>query len=125
MLENTLWNRQLGVMSEEIVAALVCQIFEGARPAANPCKTLSPRTLQDWQLGAVSAETAAPCWSARSVRVRARLHAVDTPPFLCATLTALSCVPHPLSALPVFPAMRDHHAAPWRPTGDPKSPERC
>lgn len=31
MLENTLWNRQLGVMSEEIVAALVCQIFEGAR----------------------------------------------------------------------------------------------
>lgn len=30
MLENTLWNRQLGVMSEEIVAALVCQIFEGA-----------------------------------------------------------------------------------------------
>ena len=29
MLENTLWNRQLGVMSEEIVAALVCQIFEG------------------------------------------------------------------------------------------------
>ena len=29
--ENTLWNRQLGVMSEEIVAALVCQIFEGAR----------------------------------------------------------------------------------------------
>lgn len=32
VLENTLWNRQLGVMSEEIVAALVCQIFEGARP---------------------------------------------------------------------------------------------
>ncbi len=31
MLENTLWNRQLGVMSEEIVAALVCQIFEGKR----------------------------------------------------------------------------------------------
>lgn len=31
VLENTLWNRQLGVMSEEIVAALVCQIFEGAR----------------------------------------------------------------------------------------------
>ncbi|KAK9918350.1 hypothetical protein WJX75_003404 [Coccomyxa subellipsoidea] len=31
MLENTLWNRQLGVMSEEIVAALVCQIFEGIR----------------------------------------------------------------------------------------------
>ena len=30
VLENTLWNRQLGVMSEEIVAALVCQIFEGA-----------------------------------------------------------------------------------------------
>ncbi|KAK9850978.1 hypothetical protein WJX84_009933 [Apatococcus fuscideae] len=31
VLENTLWNRQLGVMSEEIVAALVCQIFEGIR----------------------------------------------------------------------------------------------
>ena len=30
VLENTLWNRQLGTMSEEIVAALVCQIFEGA-----------------------------------------------------------------------------------------------
>lgn len=29
-LENTLWNRTLGSMSEEIVAALVCQIFEGA-----------------------------------------------------------------------------------------------
>lgn len=29
-LENTLWNRTLGAMSEEIVAALVCQIFEGA-----------------------------------------------------------------------------------------------
>ena len=28
-LENTLWNRTLGAMSEEIVAALVCQIFEG------------------------------------------------------------------------------------------------
>ncbi len=32
VLENTLWNRQLGVMSEEIVAALVCQIFEGTCP---------------------------------------------------------------------------------------------
>lgn len=31
VLENTLWNRQLGAMSEEIVAALVCQIFEGIR----------------------------------------------------------------------------------------------
>ncbi|PRW32964.1 Dynamin ARC5 [Chlorella sorokiniana] len=30
-LENTLWNRTLGTMSEEIVAALVCQIFEGIR----------------------------------------------------------------------------------------------
>lgn len=29
VLENTLWNRALGQMSEEIVAALVCQIFEG------------------------------------------------------------------------------------------------
>ena len=28
-LENTLWNRTLGSLSEEIVAALVCQIFEG------------------------------------------------------------------------------------------------
>ena len=35
VLENTLWNRQLGVMSEEIVAALVCQIFEGT-----PCLAL-------------------------------------------------------------------------------------
>ncbi len=33
VLENTLWNRQLGVMSEEIVAALVCQIFEGELPS--------------------------------------------------------------------------------------------
>ena len=32
VLENTLWNRQLGTMSEEIVAALVCQIFEGIWP---------------------------------------------------------------------------------------------
>lgn len=32
VLENTLWNRQLGAMSEEIVAALVCQIFEGKSP---------------------------------------------------------------------------------------------
>ena len=31
VLENTLWNRTLGQMSEEIVAALVCQIFEGIR----------------------------------------------------------------------------------------------
>ena len=31
VLENTLWNRTLGPMSEEIVAALVCQIFEGIR----------------------------------------------------------------------------------------------
>ena len=31
VLEQTLWNRSLGAMSEEIVAALVCQIFEGAR----------------------------------------------------------------------------------------------
>lgn len=29
MLEASLWNRQLAVMSEEMVAALVCQIFEG------------------------------------------------------------------------------------------------
>ena len=33
VLENTLWNRQLGAMSEEIVAALVCQIFEGDPPS--------------------------------------------------------------------------------------------
>ena len=31
VLENTLWSRKLGVLSEEIVAALVCQIFEGIR----------------------------------------------------------------------------------------------
>ncbi|RMZ55499.1 hypothetical protein APUTEX25_000082 [Auxenochlorella protothecoides] len=31
VLENTLWSRTLGAMSEEIVAALVCQIFEGIR----------------------------------------------------------------------------------------------
>jgi len=31
LLESTLWNRQLGVVSEELVAALVCQIFEGIR----------------------------------------------------------------------------------------------
>ena len=42
VLENTLWNRQLGVMSEEIVAALVCQIFEGARPAARCGHALIP-----------------------------------------------------------------------------------
>lgn len=36
VLENTLWNRQLGVMSEEIVAALVCQIFEGAPLTPGP-----------------------------------------------------------------------------------------
>merc|ERR1711881_275508 len=30
-LEETLWNRKLGVISEEIVATLVCQIFEGIR----------------------------------------------------------------------------------------------
>ncbi len=35
VLENTLWNRQLGVMSEEIVAALVCQIFEGKLPRSD------------------------------------------------------------------------------------------
>ena len=33
-LESTLWNRTLGPTSEEIVAALVCQIFEGAPPRA-------------------------------------------------------------------------------------------
>ncbi len=31
VLESTLWSRQLGPMSEEVVAALVCQIFEGIR----------------------------------------------------------------------------------------------
>jgi len=31
VLENTLWSRRLGPMSEEVVAALVCQIFEGIR----------------------------------------------------------------------------------------------
>lgn len=46
VLENTLWNRQLGIMSEEIVAALVCQIFEGAsrlRPRTTPaCVSATP-----------------------------------------------------------------------------------
>ena len=31
LLETTLWSRQLGVVSEDLVAALVCQIFEGIR----------------------------------------------------------------------------------------------
>lgn len=30
VLESTLWSRQLGSLSEQLVAALVCQIFEGA-----------------------------------------------------------------------------------------------
>lgn len=58
VLENTLWNRQLGVMSEEIVAALVCQIFEGAAHAEfhllcgtlqcgqSHCQTSQPGTLK-------------------------------------------------------------------------------
>ena len=37
VLEQTLWNRSLGIMSEEIVAALVCQIFEGEPLNAQPC----------------------------------------------------------------------------------------
>ena len=32
VLESTLWSRQLGALSEQLVAALVCQIFEGAAP---------------------------------------------------------------------------------------------
>lgn len=44
VLENTLWNRQLGVMSEEIVAALVCQIFEGEFPnCQTSLSTLDPK----------------------------------------------------------------------------------
>jgi len=31
LLESTLWSRQLGSLSEQLVAALVCQIFEGTR----------------------------------------------------------------------------------------------
>lgn len=31
VLESTLWSRQLGSLSEQLVAALVCQIFEGTR----------------------------------------------------------------------------------------------
>lgn len=31
VLESTLWSRQLGALSEQLVAALVCQIFEGIR----------------------------------------------------------------------------------------------
>lgn len=44
VLENTLWNRQLGVMSEEIVAALVCQIFEGT-PCMLCCAMLLLRRI--------------------------------------------------------------------------------
>ena len=51
VLENTLWNRQLGVMSEEIVAALVCQIFEGAPPAL-PCRSSARATSGHRLLGA-------------------------------------------------------------------------
>ncbi len=36
VLESTLWSRQLGELSEQLVAALVCQIFEGA--PAGPCE---------------------------------------------------------------------------------------
>lgn len=42
VLENTLWNRQLGAMSEEIVAALVCQIFEGWLPLLSCSHLLQP-----------------------------------------------------------------------------------
>lgn len=31
VLDGTLWNRDLGQMSEEIVGTLVCQLFEGIR----------------------------------------------------------------------------------------------
>ena len=51
VLENTLWNRQLGVMSEEIVAALVCQIFEGAPPALT-CHNSARATSGHRRLGA-------------------------------------------------------------------------
>ena len=46
-LENTLWNRTLGATSEEIVAALVCQIFEGAciRGRLRGDRALLPRAL--------------------------------------------------------------------------------
>ena len=47
-LENTLWNRTLGSMSEEIVAALVCQIFEGARRGR--CSE-GVRWREHWALG--------------------------------------------------------------------------
>ncbi len=33
LLESTLWSRQLGSLSEPLVAALVGQVFEGAPPA--------------------------------------------------------------------------------------------
>lgn len=36
VLECTLWNRQLGALSEELVAALVCQIFEGVQHPIPP-----------------------------------------------------------------------------------------
>ena len=47
VLENTLWNRQLGVMSEEIVAALVCQIFEG-EAGAHTAWSMEHRDLESF-----------------------------------------------------------------------------
>ncbi len=40
VLESTLWNRQLGALSEELVAALVCQIFEGGSEPDLLCSRL-------------------------------------------------------------------------------------
>ena len=57
VLENTLWNRSLGSMSEEIVAALVCQIFEGERmqmlrlPFAQAAPCLMRRLQGSWWAG--------------------------------------------------------------------------
>ena len=44
VLEQTLWNRSLGAMSEEIVAALVCQIFEGRLSGSTLTQAMSWHT---------------------------------------------------------------------------------
>ena len=64
MLENTLWNRQLGVMSEEIVAALVCQIFEGGALCA--CTMTWEPEIMHAQRRLQSSHPVAACGAARN-----------------------------------------------------------
>ena len=61
VLENTLWNRQLGVMSEEIVAALVCQIFEGEVSAQLRRCSRSAFFQHQHKLVSISFQTVFPC----------------------------------------------------------------